>query len=352
MPPFPNLPKGPVEDKVLSIKQSFQTDLKQVKDSKDIEQLKVKYLGKKGPLQALMLDLRDVSPDDRPRAGKTINLLKQEITDLCEEAGRAFSSAELAKRLDQEKIDISLPGKREYLGRTHPVRLVMNEVVDILIGMGFSVQCGPEIDSDWYNFEGLNYPADHPARDMQDTFYITPELLLRSQTSNVQLRAMETHKPPIRIIAPGTVFRNENISARSHVFFHQVEGVYIDTDVSFGDLFATMEEFWSKLFKKRVEARFRPSYFPFVEPGIEVDLKCTACEGEGCRLCKQTGWLEVCGAGMIHPNVLKNGGIDPDVYSGFAWGLGIERLALMRFGVSDIRMFTENDLRLLSQFHN
>ncbi len=339
-----------MEDKILSVKKSFQIDLQKVKNSRDLEQLKVKYLGKKGPVQALMLDLRNLDPESRPLVGKGINILKKELADLCDQALEGYAKAEERKKLEEEKLDVTLPGNKGFLGRRHPIRIMLQEVIDILSGMGFSVQCGPEIDSDWYNFEGLNYPPDHPAREMQDTFYITEHLLLRSQTSNVQLRAMESHNPPIRIIAPGTVFRNENISARSHVFFHQVEGMYIDEDVSFADLFATMEEFWSKLFQKNVEARFRPSYFPFVEPGIEVDLRCTVCEGKGCRLCKQTGWLEVCGAGMIHPEVLKNGGIDPHKYSGYAWGLGIERLAMLRYGIHDIRMFTDNDMRLLSQF--
>ena len=339
-----------MKEKVSKLKQAFQDDLKEVAHSKDLEQLKVKYLGKKGPVQGLMMELRNVEPDERPRFGKVINELKQEISHLCEQAAESFSQVEEKKQLEEEKIDVTLPGHKHHLGRRHPIRLMLHEVIDILVGMGFSVQCGPEIDSDWYNFEGLNYPPDHPARDMQDTFYVTEHFLLRSQTSNVQLRAMESHNPPIRIIAPGTVFRNENISARSHVFFHQVEGMYIDENVSFADLFATMEEFWSKLFQKSVEARFRPSYFPCVEPGIEVDLRCTACDGKGCRLCKQTGWLEVCGAGMVHPEVLKNGGIDPHKYSGYAWGLGIERLAMLRYGISDIRMFTQNDMRLLAQF--
>lgn len=339
-----------MEEKVLSLKKAFQHDLSLATDSKEIEQLKVKYSGKKGPIQALMLELRNVDPEQRPLMGKTINELKGEIERLLEEAHDGYLKVEEKAKLETEKIDISLPGKTRHLGHFHPIRIMMREVIDILINMGFSVQCGPEIDSDWYNFEGLNYPADHPARDMQDTFYVTEHLLLRSQTSNVQLRAMEGRNPPIRIIAPGTVFRNENISARSHVFFHQIEGLYIDRDVSFADLFATMEELWSKIFNEKVEARFRPSYFPFVEPGLEVDLRCTSCHGEGCRLCKHSGWLEVCGAGMVHPEVLKNGGIDPHEYSGYAWGMGIERLAMLRYGISDIRMFTENDMRLLAQF--
>lgn len=339
-----------MEEKLLSLKKAFQHDLSTATDSKEVEQLKVKYAGKKGPIQALMLELRNVDPALRPQMGKVINELKGEIELLLAEAADGFLKAEAKAQLETEKIDISLPGKTRYLGHFHPIRLMMREVVDILVNMGFSVQCGPEIDSDWYNFEGLNYPADHPARDMQDTFYVTEHLLLRSQTSNVQLRAMEGRNPPIRIIAPGTVFRNENISARSHVFFHQIEGLYIDRDVSFADLFATMEELWSKIFNEKVEARFRPSYFPFVEPGLEVDLKCTSCHGAGCRLCKHSGWLEVCGAGMVHPEVLKNGGIDPHEYSGYAWGMGIERLAMLRYGIGDIRMFTENDMRLLAQF--
>lgn len=339
-----------MENKVLTLRQQFQSDLKSVKDSKGIEELRVKYLGKKGPVQQFLQELRTVSPEDRPRVGQQINDLKLELTTLCEKALETFSQNEQEKRLLEEKIDISLPGVRHFIGRKHPIQLMMSEMIKILVEMGFSVQYGPEIDSDYYNFEGLNFPKDHPARDMQDTFYITSDLLLRTQTSNVQLRVMETQQPPIRIIAPGTVYRNENISTRSHVFFHQIEGLYIDENVSFGDLFATMTEFYSKLFNTPVETRNRPSFFPFVEPGLEVDLKCISCGGSGCRICKHSGWLEVAGAGMVHPTVLKNGGVDPERYSGYAWGMGIERLALLRYGIPDIRMFAENDMRFLTQF--
>jgi phenylalanyl-tRNA synthetase alpha chain len=338
-----------MEQRISSLRSQFQDDLKQVKFSKDVEQLKVKYLGKKGPVQDLMLHLRDVTPEERPQLGKAINELKEEFAHLCEQALASYVDVEFAQRIAEEKIDVTLPGRRRFLGRMHPLSLMMEEMIEILAGMGFSVQYGPDIDSDYYNYEGLNFPPDHPARDMQDTFYLTPNMLLRSHTSNTQLRAMETHRPPIRIIAPGTVYRNETISARSHVFFHQIEGLYIDKGVSFADLFATMEEFWSKVFQTKVKTRFRPSYFPFVEPGLEVDIGCTACHQEGCRLCKSTGWLEVAGAGMVHPEVLKNGGIDPEVYSGFAWGLGIERSAMLRYGINDIRMFAENDIRFLEQ---
>lgn len=338
-----------MQQRISSLRTQFQDDLKQVKFSKDVEQLKVKYLGKKGPVQDLMLHLREASPEERPLLGKVINELKEEFAALCEQALASYAHVEQAQQIADEKLDVTQPGRRRPLGRKHPISSMMDEMIDIFSGMGFSVQYGPDIDSDYYNYEGLNFPPDHPARDMQDTFYITPNMLLRSHTSNTQLRVMEGHRPPIRIIAPGTVYRNETISARSHVFFHQIEGLYIDKAVTFADLFSTMEEFWSKVFQTKVHIRFRPSYFPFVEPGLEVDIGCISCEQKGCRLCKFTGWLEVAGAGMVHPEVLKNGGIDPEIYSGFAWGLGIERSAMLRYGIKDIRMFTENDLRFLEQ---
>lgn len=339
-----------MQDKLALLRKQFQAELSSVQHSKEVEQLKVRYLGKKGPVQDLMQHLRDTPSDQRPLIGQQINSLKEEISLLCEQALQTFSKTELMKRLVEEKIDISLPGRRAYLGKEHPIKQMMGEVIQIFAGMGFSVEYGPDIDSDYYNYEGLNFPPDHPARDMQDTFYISKDILLRSHTSNTQLRVMENHKPPIRIIAPGTVYRNETISSRSHVFFHQVEGLYVDKNVSFSELFATMDEFCDKLFQAKVETRYRPSYFPFVEPGLEVDVACSSCGGQGCRLCKQSGWLEVLGAGMVHPEVLKNGGVDPEVYSGFAWGMGIERLTMLRYGIKDIRMFTENDLRFLEQF--
>lgn len=339
-----------MEEQVASLRKKFQSELEQVKQSREVEQLKIKYLGKKGSVQSLMLHLRNAPQEKRPALGQQINALKEEIAQLCEQALLSFFHIEQAQRLDHEKIDITLPGRQRYLGKKHPLTQMMSEVLDILIGMGFSVQYGPDIDSDYYNYEGLNFPPDHPARDMQDTFYLTKEMLLRSHTSNTQLRVMENHKPPIRIVAPGTVYRNETISSRSHVFFHQVEGLYIDKNVSFADLFATMDEFCNKLFKAKVKTRYRPSYFPFVEPGLEVDIGCTSCNGQGCRLCKHSGWLEILGAGMVHPEVLKNGGIDPEKHSGYAWGMGIERLTMLRYGIKDIRMFTENDLRFLEQF--
>jgi len=339
-----------MQEKIQEIKLLFEQELAAVDSTKKLESLKVKYLGKKGLIQDLMASLRNCRPEERPLVGKHINDLKEEVSKVCEEAFLAFDLVEQRARIELEKIDITLPGRQRFHGKKHPVYLLRDEMISILSGMGFSVQYSPDVDSDYYNYEGLNFPPDHPARDMQDTFYLAPDELLRSHTSNTQVRVMEKHQPPLRIIAPGTVYRNETISARSHVFFHQIEGLYVAESVSFSDLFSTMEEFWSKLFQRNVETRFRPSYFPFVEPGVEVDIRCTACSGSGCRLCKHTGWLEVAGAGMVHPEVLKNGGIDPEKYSGYAWGMGLERLAMLFYGVKDIRMFAENDLRFLSQF--
>lgn len=339
-----------MKQRIEKLKQSFQTEIEKIEQTKELEQLRVKYLGKKSPIQALMQDLRTCSPEERPEMGKLINTLKQDVSTQIDTHFQALEAKELLARLSQENIDVTLPGRKSFLGKKHPLTQMLDEVIDILVGMGFSVQESPEIESEYYNYGGLNYPPDHPARDMQDTFYITPDTLLRSHTTSIQQHMMENTTPPIRILSPGKCYRNETITSRSHVFFHQVDVLYIDKDVTFSDLLATKEEFYTKIFKQKIELRVRPSYFPFVEPGMEVDIKCTSCGGSGCALCKHTGWLEVAGAGMVHPNVLKEGGIDPEIYSGYAWGGGIERLFMLRHGISDIRLFTENDLRFLSQF--
>lgn len=332
------------------IYEEFNTALEAVTTSKDIELIKVRFLGRKGPVQDLMKSLKDASSDERPRLGKCINDLKVDLEQRVQKALDLLIEKEEKSKLNTEGIDITLPGRRRFPGRKHIITQVLDEMLDILIGMGFSVEYGPDIDTDYYNFEALNFPDDHPARDMQDTFYISDSVLLRTHTSNIQARVMEAQKPPIRIIAPGRAFRNEAISARSHVFFHQIEAFYVDEGVTFSDLLSTLEEFVTKLFNRNIEIRFRPSYFPFVEPGLEVDIHCLNCSGQGCHICKHTGWLEVAGAGMIHPEVLKNGGIDPEIYTGFAWGLGVERLIMLKYGVDDIRLFTENDERFLKQF--
>lgn len=337
-------------DQIQQLRFHFLEELKASSTSKDLESIKIKYLGKKGPLTNLMIELKNCSPDERPHFGKLINDLKEELVGHCEHSLARIKSNELEAQFSREWLDTTLPGRRQNLGRMHPVTQMLQKVLDILIGMGFSIRLGPDVDTDYYNFEGLNFAKEHPARDMQDTFYLSSEWLLRTHTSNVQVHMMESAKPPIRIVAPGRCFRNENISARSHVFFHQVEGFYIDRDVTFADLMATMEEFIGKLFGEKIEARFRPSYFPFVEPGLEVDIRCTRCRGDGCKICKHTGWLEILGAGMVHPSVLKKGNIDSELYIGYAWGMGIERLAILFYDIPDIRMFTENDLRFLEQF--
>jgi phenylalanyl-tRNA synthetase alpha chain len=339
-----------VQQLINEIRQQFLDELQQVQNTVDLELLKIKFLGKKGPLQNLMKGLKDVTSDQRPLVGKFINELKELMVISCDDLENQLIVKEEEVQLAKEALDVTLPGRQRFIGRKHPLTQAMDQIIHILSGMGFSVQYGPDIDTDYYNFEVLNFPPEHPARDMQDTFYLSPHVLLRTHTSNIQARVMELNKPPIRIIAPGKVYRNETITARSHVFFHQVEAVYIDKNVSFADLLTTMDEFLKKLFKQNTETRYRPSYFPFVEPGLEVDISCLVCDGKGCPLCKQTGWVEIGGAGMIHPEVLKNGGIDPEQYSGFAWGMGLERLVMMLRGIQDIRSFTENDLRFLQQF--
>ncbi len=333
-----------------TLRQQFNDDLIQAGTLKAVEALKVKYLGRKGPIQDLMRMLKDADPEQRPHLGKIINDLREDFVARIENTELSFSQKEGGERLKLEIIDVTLPGKESHIGRSHVISQVVEQMLTILAEMGFAIQYGPEIETEYYNFEALNFAPDHPARDMQDTFFIDEHTLLRTHNTNVQARILEAHNPPIRAAAPGRTYRNETISARSHVFFHQIDVFYVDQNVSFADLQATKKEFLKKLFKTDVETRFRPSYFPFVEPGMEVDVRCLNCGGGGCGLCKGTGWLEVAGAGMIHPKVLDNAGIDPEKYSGFAWGLGVERLVMLKYGIKDIRQFTQNDLRFLQQF--
>lgn len=339
-----------MSSRIDALRQEFRQEIAKAASTAQIEILRVKYLGKKGPVSDLMQEIKSAPAEERPSFGKWINDLKVEISEELSKKIESLQGTEEEKRLSQESLDITLPGRRRFSGRKHILTRTLDQAIEILIGMGFTVQYGPDIDTDYYNFEALNFPVDHPARDMQDTFYITDDVLLRTQTTNIQVRVMESHRPPIRIIAPGTAYRNETITARSHVFFHQVDALYIDEGVTFSDLLSTMDAFLEQLFESHIKTRYRPSYFPFVEPGMEVDVSCLSCKGTGCVICKHSGWLEIAGAGMVHPEVLKNGGIDPEVYTGFAWGMGIERLAMLKHHINDIRMFTENDLRFLSQF--
>jgi len=339
-----------VEDEIVSLKKTFEFEIKAALSLKDVDHMRVKYLGKKGPIQDLMKGLKDVQADQRPLIGKLINDVKETFSEQIEQRFITLKKDELERKLQNEKIDISLPGRKELSGSIHPISQMMDKVIDVMIGMGFSVFMSPEIESDFYNYGGLNYPDDHPARDMQDTYYLDSKTLLRSHTTSFQQHVLEMYSPPIRMVCPGKCYRNETISSRSHVLFHQCDVLYIDKHVTFADLISTQKEFYKKLFGKEVKLRMRPSYFPFVEPGMEVDLSCLLCSGKGCKLCKHSGWLEVCGAGLVHPEIIKQGGLDPEVYSGYAWGGGIERLYLLMHEIDDIRLFMENDIRFLRQF--
>lgn len=319
------------------------------KDADSLEQFRIRFLGVKGIVKAIAGEMKQVPPEEKRAFGQTLNTFKS----LAEEKYNSEKALiSLQADATTEIPDISLPGNPMPSGSRHPVTLMRNRIVDIFQRLSFTVAEGPEIEDDWHNFTALNLDEHHPARDMQDTFYLStdPAILLRTHTSNVQIREMEKQKPPIRIICPGRVYRNETISARSHCFFHQVEGLYIDENVSFADLKQTLYFFVKEMFGSDVSVRFRPSYFPFTEPSAEMDISCLLCKGDGCAVCKRTGWLEILGCGMVHPNVLQNCGIDPEKYTGFAFGMGVERPALLKYGITDIRLFSENDVRFLEQF--
>jgi phenylalanyl-tRNA synthetase alpha chain len=317
-------------------------------DAKAVEEFRIKWLGTKGIVKATMGEMKNVPNEKKKEFGQILNEFKLVV----EEKFETLKSVALDIGQQASAIDLSLPGDPMPLGSRHPISLVRNRIVSIFQRLGFSVADGPEIEDDFHNFTALNLPEDHPARDMQDTFYISqdPAWLLRTHTSNVQIREMEKGKMPIRIVCPGRVYRNETISARAHCFFQQVEGLYIDENVSFADLKQTLYFFVKEMFGKEVRVRFRPSYFPFTEPSAEMDVSCFICGGEGCRVCKHTGWVEILGCGMVHPKVLENCGIDSNKYTGFAFGMGIERQAMLLYGVNDLRLFSENDLRFLKQF--
>lgn len=314
-----------------------------------LEAFRIKFLGTKGIVKGLMAEMKQVPPEKKKEFGQILNEFKQ-LAEGKYESGKL--DAEQSASSAGPGIDITLPGDPIPVGSRHPISLMRNQIISIFQRLGFSVSEGPEIEDDFHNFTALNLPEHHPARDMQDTFYIqqNPDWLLRTHTSNIQIREMEKGELPLRIICPGRVYRNETISARSHCFFHQVEGLYIDENVSFADLKQTLYYFVQEMYGKDVKVRFRPSYFPFTEPSAEMDISCQICGGSGCSICKRTGWLEILGCGMVHPNVLSNCGIDPNKYTGFAFGMGIERPALLKYGITDIRLFSENDVRFLRQF--
>ena len=319
-------------------------------DEKEVEEFRIKWLGTKGLVKSLMAEMKNVPNEKKKEFGQILNEFKKTVEEKYESLKSGVSESRLTAHDSQ--LDLSLPGDPIPLGSRHPIALMTNRIISIFERLGFAVAEGPEIEDDWHNFTALNLPEHHPARDMQDTFYVqqNPDWLLRTHTSNVQIREMEKGKLPIRGIYPGRVYRNETVSARSHCFFHQVEGLYIDENVSFADLKQTLYFFAKEMYGQDVKIRFRPSYFPFTEPSAEMDISCVLCKGAGCNVCKKTGWLEILGSGMVHPNVLSNCSIDPDKYSGFAFGMGIERPALLKYGINDIRLFSENDVRFLKQF--
>lgn len=315
----------------------------------DLQALKVRLLGKKGELTACMKDMRHLSAEQRPVIGALANTVKDELEGLFAERQCMLRDRAIAERLQQERIDVSLPGRGSFLGSKHPITLVTEELVEIFSSLGFGVEEGPEVEKDFYNFEALNIPKDHPARDMQDTFYVTDDVVLRTHTSPVQIRTMVRQQPPVRIIAPGTVYRRDSDLTHSPMF-HQIEGFMVDKHVTFGDLKGILTTFVHQFFGKKVGVRFRPSFFPFTEPSAEVDIECVICAGKGCRVCSRTGWLEILGSGMIDPEVFKSVDYDPEGYTGFAFGMGLERLAMLKYGVNDLRLFFENDVRFLRQF--
>jgi phenylalanyl-tRNA synthetase alpha chain len=339
-------------EKLLEQIEAYKKEVNQstTPDAKAVEEFRIKWMGTKGIVKNLMSEMKQVPNEKKKEFGQVMNDFKLFVENKFEELKQ--TSVDPGLPGTDSQADLTLPGDPMPLGSRHPVSLMRGRIISIFQRLGFAVAEGPEIEDDWHNFTALNLPGHHPARDMQDTFYVqqNPDWLLRTHTSNVQIREMEKGQLPIRIVCPGRVYRNETVSARSHCFFHQVEGLYIDENVSFADLKQTLYFFVKEMYGADVKVRFRPSYFPFTEPSAEMDISCTLCKGEGCSVCKYTGWLEILGCGMVHPNVLQNCNIDPNKYTGFAFGMGIERPALLKYGINDIRLFSENDLRFLKQF--
>ncbi len=339
-----------MKEKLTKIKSMAEEALESAKSAEALEELRIRFLGKKGELTSVMKGMGALSPEERPRIGQLANEVRDFIGSELEKQKTKILEAAQEQKIKDETIDVTIPGKSCSCGGKHPLTLALEDLEDIFIGMGFSIAEGPEVELDYYNFEALNIPKDHPARDTQDTFYINDNVVLRTQTSPVQVRTMEIQKPPIRIISPGRVYRSDAVDATHSPVFHQVEGLVIDKGITMADLKGTLELFAKKLYGENTKLRFRPHHFPFTEPSAEVDISCFNCGGEGCRICKGEGWIEILGCGMVHPKVLKNCGIDPDVYSGFAFGIGLERVTQFRYDVTDMRLYYENDVRFLDQF--
>lgn len=339
-----------MKERIEALGLSASQELNNAQSLQEIEALRVKYLGKKGELTAILKQMGSLSAEERPVMGQLSNAVRAQIEEVIETRAKELKEAEIEKKLIEESIDVTMPGTPRSVGHKHPLSIVLDEVKDIFLGMGFKISTGPEIEWDEYNFEALNIPQDHPARDTQDTFYLSENKLLRSQTSPVQVRVMEQQEPPIRIIAPGRVYRSDSVDATHSPLFHQIEGLVVDKGITMGTLKGNLADFAKKLYGEDTKIRIRPHHFQFTEPSCEVDVTCFRCHGEGCPMCKGEGFIEILGAGMVHPNVLRRGGIDPEEYSGYAFGMGLERLVMFRFNIDDIRLFYENDLRFLKQF--
>lgn len=339
-----------MKEQLEKIRVQALAEIEQADDLKTLEALKVKYLGKKGELTAILKQMGKLSAEERPVMGQLANAVREDIDGAVNTKNTTLKEKEKNERILAEKLDVTMPGKVQTLGRMHPLNTVMREIEEIFLGMGFEIADGPEVEYDYYNFEALNLPPNHPARDTQDTFYITDNILLRTQTSSVQVHVMENKKPPIRIISPGKVYRSDAIDATHSAVFHQIEGLVVDKGITMGDLTGTLEMLMKRLYGDDCKIRLRPHHFPFTEPSAEVDVMCFNCKGAGCKVCKGEGYIELLGAGMVHPKVLENCGIDSTVYSGFAFGLGLERVVMRRYAINDMRLLFENDLRFLEQF--
>lgn len=339
-----------MKEQIEQIKNASIKEISDAKDQKNLQDIKVKYLGKKGELTTVLRGMGGLSAEERPLIGKLVNEVRDLLEEKFAEKEKLLEAEALNERLRTENIDVTEPSKKTKLGSIHPITQIINEVEEIFLGMGYQIADGPEVEKTFYNFDQLNAPADHPSRDLQDTFYITDDIILRSQTSPVQARVMEKQKPPIKIICPGTVYRSDTVDATHSPVFHQVEGLVVDKNIAMTDLKGTLEMFAKKCLGENTKIRFRPHHFPFTEPSAEADVSCFVCGGKGCKVCKGEGWIELLGCGMVHPNVLRNCGIDPEEYTGFAFGFGVERIAMAKFGIEDMRLLFENDVRFLKQF--
>lgn len=339
-----------MKEKLEAIRNNALRELQNSLNKEQLEEMRVKYLGKKGELTQILRGMGNIATEERPKVGKIANEIRQNIEQLITDAAERIKEKEKNERLKSEIIDISMPGKKQTLGHRNPINITLQAIEDIFLSMGFTIEEGPEVEYDKYNFEMLNIPKNHPARGEQDTFYINDNVVLRTQTSPVQIRTMLKQKPPIKMISPGKVYRSDAVDATHSPIFHQIEGLVVDKGITFADLKGTLEMYTKKMFGEDVKVKFRPHHFPFTEPSAEMDMSCFACGGKGCRVCKGEGWIEILGCGMVHPQVLRNCGIDPEVYSGFAFGFGLDRMVMQKFGIDDIRQMYESDMRFLNQF--